>query len=148
MREYDESLSERFGIPQSIKITSIKPSGTVSLCNKYEHNIVYLILAVAGATPGLHFPESRFYIRRIRLSSTSELIPPLKQAGYSIFDAVNDEKKQTVVVEIPVDVGNNVRTLERVSMWEQLQLAAFLQAYWADNQVSSHLASEIIIDFD
>lgn len=91
---------------------------------------------MAGATPGLHFPESRFYIRRVRLSSTSELIIPLKEAGYPIFDAVNDEKKQTVVVEIPVDVGNNVRTLETVSMWEQLQLAAFLQAHWADNQVN------------
>ena len=96
---------------------------------------------MAGATPGLHFPESRFYIRRVRLSSTSELISPLKEAGYPICGAVNDDKKQTVVVEIPVDVGNNVRTLETVSMWEQLQLAAFVQAFWADNQVEIQLHS-------
>ena len=90
---------------------------------------------MAGATPGLHYPESRFYLRRVRLSSSSELLPALKKAGYKIVPAVGDEKN-TLVVEIPVDVGEAVRTLETVSMWEQLAFAAFLQAYWADNQVS------------
>jgi ribonucleoside-triphosphate reductase (thioredoxin) len=88
---------------------------------------------VAGATPGLHFPESRFYIRRVRLSKTSDLIVPLVAAGYPVEEAVGDPK--TVVVEIPVDVGASVRTLDTVSMWEQLGLAALLQAHWADNQV-------------
>jgi hypothetical protein len=41
----------------------------------------------------------------------------------------------TVVVEFPIDSGEGVRTLDEVSMWEQLGLAAFLQRYWADNQV-------------
>ena len=41
-----------------------------------------------------------------------------------------------MVVSIPVDAGEGVRTLAEVSMWEQLSLAAFLQKYWADNQVS------------
>jgi hypothetical protein len=40
------------------------------------------------------------------------------------------------VVEIPVDVGEGIRTVSDVSMWEQLNLAAFMQKYWADNQVS------------
>jgi len=39
-------------------------------------------------------------------------------------------------VEIPVDVGEGVRTLDKVSMWEQLSLASIAQKYWADNQVS------------
>ena len=94
------------------------------------------ILTVAGATPGLHFPESRFYVRRVRLSSNSELVAILKEAGYPVLDAVGDEKKETVVVEIPVDVGSNIRTLDTVSMWEQLAFASFLQAHWADNQVN------------
>jgi ribonucleoside-triphosphate reductase len=45
------------------------------------------------------------------------------------------KEKSTVIVSVPVDVGQ-VRTLKDVSMWEQLSLAAFLQKYWADNQVS------------
>jgi hypothetical protein len=28
-----------------------------------------------------------------------------------------------------------VRSLDQLSMWEQLSLAAFLQRYWSDNQV-------------
>jgi hypothetical protein len=39
------------------------------------------------------------------------------------------------VVEIPVDAGEGVRTAKELSVWEQLSFAAFLQRYWADNQV-------------
>ena len=101
-------------------------SGVVS------HNSVSL---VAGATPGMHFPESRFYIRRMRLSKFSELVKPLEKAGYHIEPCFGSEET-TVVVEIPVDVGEGIRTIDQVSMWEQLSLAAFLQRHWADNQVS------------
>ena len=35
-----------------------------------------------------------------------------------------------------VDVGEGIRTVSEVPMWEQMALAAFMQRYWADNQVS------------
>lgn len=117
---YDEVYSDWLAIPKSVKKTSIKPSGTVSL--------------LAGATPGCHYPESEWYIRRMRLSIHSDLIDPLKKAGYHIEPCVGSESS-TVVVEIPVHV-EGTRTIDQVSMWEQLSLAAFLQRYWADNQVS------------
>lgn len=120
IQKYDTTFSDWLAIPRSIKTTSIKPSGTVSL--------------LAGATPGIHFPESRYYIRRLRLAKQSELIPALTKAGYYMEPAVGDDN--TVVVEFPVDAGKNVRTTSQVSMWEQLCLAAFLQKHWADNQVS------------
>lgn len=118
---YDSVYSDWFAIPKSIKKTSVKPSGTVSL--------------VAGATPGVHFPISRFYIRRIRLSKTSELVKPLSEAGYKIEPSEEDPVR-TVVVEVPIDIGPGVRSEWEVSMWEKLQIAAFMQRYWADNQVS------------
>lgn len=120
IQKLDEQFSDWLAIPRSIKTTSIKPSGTVSL--------------VAGATPGMHYPESRYYIRRMRLSAKSELIGPLREAGYNIEPAV--DSKSTMVVEIPVDIGPGIRTAKELSMWEQLALAAFLQRNWADNQVS------------
>lgn len=43
----------------------------------------------------------------------------------------------TVVVEVPVDAGEGVRTARDLTMWEQLSFAAFLQRYWADNQAST-----------
>ena len=121
IEKYDEIYSDWLTIPRSIKKTSVKPSGSVSL--------------VAGATPGMHWPESRFYIRRMRLSRHSDLIPGLEEAGYKLEPAFGSEDS-TLVVEIPVDVGENIRTVGEVSMWEQLAMSAFLQKYWADNQVS------------
>ncbi|CDW79181.1 ribonucleoside triphosphate reductase [Stylonychia lemnae] len=122
LKKYDSYLSkELFKIPESIKITSIKPSGTVSL--------------LAGATPGVHFPLSANYIRRVRLGKSSHLIQPLLQAGYHIEDDQMD-KQHTSVVEIPVSLGDNIRTLKEATMWEQLQVASLLQKHWADNQVS------------
>ena len=122
IQDWDTIYSEWLAIPKSIKTTSIKPSGTVSL--------------LAGATPGMHWPESRFYIRRMRLGKTSALVEPLRCAGYPMEDAFGSEN-DTLVVEIPVDVGEGIRTVNDVSMWEQLSMAAFLQEHWADNQVSS-----------
>ncbi|KAJ8524705.1 hypothetical protein ON010_g16411 [Phytophthora cinnamomi] len=121
IQEVDKQISTHFAIPRSIKTTSIKPSGTVSL--------------LAGATPGMHYPESRFYIRRMRLDKHSDLLPALRRAGYEIEPA-NEAPDSTLVVSIPVDVGKGVRTLSDVSAWEQFALSAFLQRYWADNQVS------------
>ena len=121
IQEWDCMYSDWFAIPKSIKTTSVKPSGTVSL--------------LVGATPGMHYPESRFYIRRIRVSKHSELLEPLKRAGYKIEPAFGSEDS-TVVVEIPVDVGEGIRTAAELSIWEQFSLAAFLQRHWADNQVS------------
>ena len=122
LKGYDLELSKDFDVRESIKITSIKPSGTVSL--------------LAGATPGIHFPQSKFYIRRIRIGSTSELVRPLKQAGYFMEEDKYSHDGKSLVVEIPIKLGNEVRSLKEVSMWEQLSLAAFFQKHWADNQVS------------
>jgi ribonucleoside-triphosphate reductase len=117
---YDREFSNFFSIPRSIKMTSIKPSGTVSL--------------LAGSTPGMHYPECRFYIRRLRLPKGSNLAHILKEAGYVVEEAHSDPR--SLVVEFPIDAGEGIRTAKELSLWEQLSLAAFLQKYWADNQVS------------
>lgn len=122
LHQYDNQLSQWLKVPKSVKLTSVKPSGTISL--------------LAGATPGIHFPESRFYIRRIRMSKDFPMIGPLREAGYKIEPAFGSEDS-TVVVEFPVDVGEGIRGQKEVSMWEQLSIAAFMQKHWADNQVSA-----------
>ena len=121
IQKWDNQYSDWFAVPKSIKTTSVKPSGTVSL--------------LVGATPGMHYPESRFYIRRMRLSKHSELLEPLKKANYPLEPAFGSEDT-TMVVEVPVDVGEGIRTAAELSIWEQFSLAAFLQRHWADNQVS------------
>jgi ribonucleotide reductase alpha subunit len=118
---YDATYSDWFAIPRSIKLTTIKPSGTVSL--------------LAGATSGIHFPESQYYIRRVRLATNSPYVKILKHSKYKVEPAVEDPEK-TLVVEFPVCVGKNVKTINDVTMWEQLNLASFTQENWADNSVS------------
>jgi adenosylcobalamin-dependent ribonucleoside-triphosphate reductase len=120
--DLDTEYSEWLAIPKSIKKTSVKPSGSISL--------------LAGVTPGMHFPESLYYIRRVRISKNSKIIEPLTKAGYKI-EVCKDEKENTLVVEIPVKFEEkNLKTTDDITIWEQLSLAAFLQKYWSDNQVS------------
>jgi ribonucleoside-triphosphate reductase (thioredoxin) len=131
VRAYDDIYSEWLTIPRSIKVTSVKPSGSVSL--------------LAGATPGMHWPESRFHVRRMRLSKWSELVPALVEAGYPVEPAVGSEDS-TVVVEVPVQIYEDIRTVADVSMWEQLAMAAFLQRHWADNQVSATITFDPVTE--
>jgi ribonucleoside-triphosphate reductase len=101
------------GVPVSIKRTSVKPSGTISL--------------LTGSTPGVHFPLSRYYIRRIRM--TQDQLP--KNLNSNLIE--EDPDSNTLIVSFPVDCGAGVQTLESVGMWEQLALSAFMQRHWADN---------------
>lgn len=119
--KYDNVYSEWFAIPKSIKTTTVKPSGTLSL--------------LAGVTPGIHFPESRYYIRRVRLAKNSPYIEVLKTSGYHVEKATEDPEN-TYVVEFPVSLGEKVKTINETNIWEQLNLASFAQENWADNSVS------------
>ena len=118
--ELDEEYSNWLCIPKSVRTTSIKPSGTVSLLN--------------GSTPGIHFPESEYYIRRIRFSSESNLLISLEEAGYDIED--DEYSPNTKVVSFPIHEPYFYKGKRSVGMWEQLEIAAQYQYYWADNSVS------------
>jgi len=121
IEKYDDVYSEWFAIPKSIKRTTVKPSGTLSL--------------LAGVTPGIHFPESRQYIRRVRLSKNSPYVSVLKKGNYHVEDA-NEDPENTCVVEFPVSLGDRVKTINETNIWEQMNLASFAQENWADNSVS------------
>jgi ribonucleotide reductase alpha subunit len=56
IKELDLLYSEWLCIPNSKKLTTVKPSGTVSL--------------LPGTTPGIHFPHSEYYIRRLDTMSS------------------------------------------------------------------------------
>jgi ribonucleoside-triphosphate reductase len=120
IRRLDELYSEWLCVPKSIKVTSVKPSGTVSL--------------LCGATPGIHHPHSEYYIRNIRVSDTSTLIGIAKDAGYLVEpDAC---APNTVCISFPVKEVGFTKGKADVSIWEQFANAADLQKHWADNQVS------------
>lgn len=120
LRELDKVYSDWLCVRTSVKITSVKPSGTVSL--------------LPGVTPGIHFPHAKHYIRRMRLQDSSPLVAKLTNAGYPV--EADKYSPNTMVVSFPVMEHNFDRSKDDVTMWEQLELAAQMQQYWADNQVS------------
>jgi adenosylcobalamin-dependent ribonucleoside-triphosphate reductase len=117
----DHIYAQWLCIPESVKKTSVKPSGTVSL--------------LPGVTPGIHYPHSEYYFRTIRLDKTSALVEPLRQSGYRIEESVYGDN--TWVVYFPVRTENFERSKSDVSIWEQVENVAQMQHYWADNQVSA-----------
>lgn len=117
----DRQYSEWMGVRESIKTTSVKPSGSVSL--------------LAGVTPGVHWPVNRIYWRRQRVINSSFMIEVAREAGYLVEPAAEDPDT-TSVITFPVR-GPDVRTEKEVTMWEKASLAIVHQRYWADNQVSA-----------
>jgi len=120
INNWDHIYSRWLGIPTSIKMTTVKPSGTVSI--------------LAGSTPGVHCTHSEYYYRTVRVAANSVFIPKLRKAGYRIEESVNDKK--TLVVYFPVKEKNFTKSKFDISLWEQLTLVKELQYYWSDNAVS------------
>lgn len=121
LRSKDRAFSRYvLNVNESVKLTSVKPSGTISL--------------LAGATPGVHAAISEYYIRRVRVSDNSPLTTLIKQTGLKYEP--DDYAPNTTCVEVPVKVENFTVAEKDVPMREQFQNAADLQKYWADNQVS------------
>ena len=116
----DRIYSEWLCVPRSIKMTSVKPSGTVSL--------------LCGSTPGIHYPEAEYYIRNIRVANTSPLLQAAINAGYPVED--DQYANDTSVVSFPVKENHFVKSKNDVTIWEQFANASMMQKYWADNQVS------------
>lgn len=126
LRSYDVTYSAAHNFPVSIKLTTIKPSGTLSL--------------LAGVTPGIHpNPAGPCYIRRIRISSQSNLLEVCKSHGYPIeyqknFDGSDD--KSTMVVSFPCRLPSTTPVAANYSWKEQLDMVRRMQADWSDNSVS------------
>lgn len=125
LRHMDQVYSDWLCIPRSKKITSVKPSGTVSL--------------LAGVSPGIHSPHAEYYIRRIRIPSNSVLINILLDAGtpleYSKYGS-EEQRMKTLVAEFPIHSPYFDRGKKNVSLWEQIKNVADYQRWWSDNNVS------------
>ena len=124
IRHYDHQYSEWLCVRESVRVTTVKPSGSVSL--------------LSGATPGVHWgPGGEFYLRAIRFGDQDPMLHLFKAAGYKIEkDLVS---ANTSVVYFPVASGHK-RAEKEVSLFEKIGLAATAQKYWSDNGVSVTLS--------
>lgn len=126
LKELDELYSNWLCVPRSIRLSTTKPSGSVSL--------------LPGVSPGIHYPHSKYYIRRIRIASNSPLVLPLMDAGYafepSFYGMSEEEKSRTLVFSFPVEEKYFEKGKDDVSVWEQVKNAVDYQRWWSDNAVS------------
>jgi len=126
LRGYDKWYSGENGFPESIKLTTVKPSGTLSL--------------LAGVTPGVHpNPAGPYYIRRVRISTHSPLIEVCRKHGYHIeyqrkFDGTDD--RSTMVVSFPCKVPESTPVAADYDWKTQMDMIRRMQAEWSDNSVS------------
>ena len=124
IRKYDHQYSEWLCVRESVRVTTVKPSGSVSL--------------LSGATPGVHWgPGGSFYLRAIRFGNQDPMVHLFKAAGYKIENDLVSEN--TSVVYFPVASGHK-RSEKQVSLFEKIGLAATAQKYWSDNGVSVTLS--------
>ena len=127
VKYYDETYSEWLGIRESIKTTTVKPSGTVSI--------------LAGESPGVHWtPGGKYFLRSIRFGNDDPMLPLFQYAGYNIEPAA-ESPTTTSVVYFPIK-SNATRSEKSVSIYEKIDLAALAQTFWSDNSVS------VTISFD
>jgi ribonucleoside-triphosphate reductase len=125
LRRFDKEWSKKKGYPESIKLTTIKPSGTLSL--------------LAGSTPGVHPAYSQYYTRRVRMSSADALVNTCRDLGYHVEYALNfdgTEDHSTVVVSFPCFAGDNAVISKDMPATQQLDLMKKIQTVWSDNAVS------------
>ncbi len=127
VKNYDTVYSEWLGIRESIKMTTVKPSGTVSI--------------LAGESPGVHWtPGGKYFDRAIRFSNDDPMLPLFKMANYRVEPA-SESPDTTSVVFFPIR-SDAKRSEKEVTIFEKMALAAAAQRYWSDNSVS------VTISFD
>jgi len=125
LRLYDKEYSGELNVPESIKLTTQKPSGTLSL--------------LPGVTPGCHPAFATYMIRRIRISSDSPLVEICRKHGYHIepvryFDGSED--KSTSVISFPFSYPEGTPVADELSAIDQLEVVRRVQRDWSDNAVS------------
>lgn len=121
LKEYDNVYSEWLGVRESIKITTVKPTGTTSL--------------LVGESPGVHWsPGGTYFNRAMRIDAQSPIIPLFREAGYTIEPA-SESPDTTVVVYFPIH-SDARRSEKDVSIFEKAALAVEAQKWWSDNGVS------------
>lgn len=116
------NISKMFGFGNSLKLTTIKPSGTLSL--------------LAGVNAGCSFPISEYCRRRINVTNTSPMVmEKLKEMGIPTYECPGTGFTYAVFV-IKYNTSPELSQEYQGSIEKQGELVKLLQKWWSDNQVS------------
>ena len=125
LRDFDKKYSAEHNIPESVRLTTVQPSGTLSL--------------LPGVTPGVHPAYARYYIRRVRFGSMDPLVDACRKRGYKVVPDIGIDGREDhtrLVVEFPCESPENAVLAKDMTAVEQLEWVKDMQQKWADNAVS------------
>lgn len=125
-RREADSYADELGVSRPLTVTTVKPSGTISLLN--------------GSSPGIHAPYAPYYIRRARLAKNDPMVPALQEAGVSWEFDQYDQTGNTLVFEFPTEAVHTRYTVQTENIKDQFERQAQVQEWWADNAVSATLS--------
>ncbi len=125
LRDLDAEYSDANGLSRSVRLTTVQPSGTLSL--------------LPGVTPGIHPAYAKYYIRRVRFGAADPLIEACRKRGYNVVAEVGIDGREDHtkwVVEFPAESPEGAVLAADMTAVEQLEWVKRMQTEWADNAVS------------
>jgi ribonucleoside-triphosphate reductase len=116
----NKKWAEKLGINQSVAITCVKPSGTVS--------------QLVDSASGIHPRFSKHYIRRVRSDKKDPLAIFMEQAGFPVEQDVMSPSSS--VFSFPVQAPKASTTVKQVGAMQQLALWKSYQNHWCEHKPS------------
>lgn len=117
-------FAKRFGVNASTSVTCVKPSGTVS--------------QLVDSSSGMHPRHAKYYIRRIRISSSDSLFKLMKDQGIPYHPEVGQtaEDAHTFVLEFPVKAPAGSTFKDDLSAIEQLEYWKMVKMHFTEHNPS------------
>ena len=117
----NEEYAKKLGINQSVAVTCVKPSGTVS--------------QLTDAASGIHARHNPYYIRTVRGDKKDPLTKMMVDQGFPVEDdAMNPS--HTSVFSFPMKVDNSAVFRTDMTAIEQLELWKTYQECWCEHKPS------------
>ena len=117
----NKEWSKKLGINQSVAITCVKPSGTVS--------------QLVDAASGIHARHNEFYIRTVRGDKKDPLTKMMTDVGFPVEDDVMNPAN-TAVFSFPMKVDKSAVFRTDMTAVEQLELWLTYQKHWCEHKPS------------
>lgn len=127
-RDEANRYAEELGVKAPITVTTVKPSGTISLLN--------------GSSPGIHAPYAPYYIRRTRIAKNDPLAAAMIEAKVPHEEDIYDKTGFTWVFSFPTKAPHTKFTVQTETIRDQFERQKAVQEAWADNAVSATLSFE------
>ena len=123
--EENKKWAKKLGINQSVAVTCVKPSGTVS--------------QLVDSSSGIHTRHSPYYLRTIRADKKDPLAQLMVDQGVYHEDDIT-KPDHTYVFYFPIKAPKNAVTRENLTALEHLKIWKHYQDNWCEHKPSATIS--------